>query len=328
MIRIAVDAMGGDNGHSPILQGVFDSFKDIDYKAILVGNEPVISPLIPSNLSKKIDIIHCSDIVDMHDHATDALKKKDSTIYVATELVRNKEADALVSAGHSGATMSLATLRIGRIEGIIRPAIATFMPTVDGGQTLVLDVGANVDSKPEHLFQFAVMGKIYAQQIMGLKKVKVGLLTNGEEESKGNEVTKEAAKLMKRMPEFIGNVEGNNIFDGSVNVVVCDGFVGNIVLKTSEGVADTIGKFMKTNIKKSAFASFGAVFMRNVFGDLKRRIDYAEVGGAPLLGVNGAVIVSHGKSNAKAIKNAVLQAERFAKSNFIKNISPELKEYN
>jgi glycerol-3-phosphate acyltransferase PlsX len=163
---------------------------------------------------------------------------------------------------------------------------------------------------------------------MGFKKVRIGLLANGEEEGKGNEVTKEALKLMQRMPEFVGNVEGNNIFDASVHVVVCDGFVGNIVLKTSEGVADTIGKFMKSNIKQSAFASFGAVFMKNVFGELKRKIDYAEVGGAPLLGVNGAVIISHGKSNAKAIKNAVLQAEKFAKSGFISNISGALKEYN
>lgn len=328
MNRIAIDAMGGDYGPTPIIKGVLEALKSADFKAILVGDKAKIAPLIPFDMSARIDIYHTEDFVSMQEHATDALKKKDSSIYIATQLVRDKLADALVSAGHSGATMSLATLRVGRIDGVARPAIATFMPTVDGGQTLVLDVGANVDSKPEHLFQFAVMGRVYAQKIMGLRKVKVGLLTNGEEEGKGNEITKEASKLMKRLPEFIGNVEGNNIFDGSVHVVVCDGFVGNIVLKTSEGVADTIGKFMKSNIKKSAFASFGAVFLRNVFGDLKRRVDYAEVGGAPLLGVNGAVIISHGKSNAKAIKNAVMQAQIFANSGFLANVSPALKEFS
>ena len=189
-------------------------------------------------------------------------------------------------------------------------------------------VGANVDCKPEHLYQFGVMGLAYAKDIMGIKKVKVGILANGEEDTKGNEVTKEAAAMLKSMPEFIGNVEGNNIFDGSVHVIVCDGFVGNIVLKTSEGVADTIGKFMKHHIKKSAFASFGSVFMRKVFSSLKQQIDYAEYGGAPLLGINGAAIVSHGKSNPKAIKNAIFQAINFVKSDVNKHIKASLETKN
>ncbi|HOI84172.1 MAG TPA: phosphate acyltransferase, partial [Campylobacterales bacterium] len=184
------------------------------------------------------------------------------------------------------------------------------------------------DCKPEHLYQFGVMGLAYAKDIMGIKKVKVGILTNGEEDTKGNEVTKEAAAMLKSMPEFIGNVEGNNIFDGSVHVIVCDGFVGNIVLKTSEGVADTIGKFMKHHIKKSAFASFGSVFMRKVFSSLKQQIDYAEYGGAPLLGINGAAIVSHGKSNPKAIKNAIFQAINFVKSDVNKHIKTSLETKN
>ncbi len=328
MIRVAIDAMGGDFGPAPIIAGVVEALKTAKFEAILVGDKAVIEPLIPQQIKSKVSIVHASDVISMHDHATDALKKKDSSIYVATELVREGKADAVVSAGHSGATMSLATLRIGRVEGIARPAIATLMPTVDGGKSLVLDVGANVDCKPEHLYQFGVMGAAYARDIMGIKKVKVGLLTNGEEETKGNEVTKEAAVLLKSMPEFIGNVEGNNIFDGSVNVIVCDGFVGNIVLKTSEGVADTIGKFMKSHIKKSAFASFGSVFMRKVFSSLKQQIDYAEYGGAPLLGVNGAAIVSHGKSNAKAIKNAIFQAINFVKSDVNKHIKASLETKN
>lgn len=325
MIRVAIDAMGGDFGPAPIVAGVLDALKAVEFEAILVGDEKVIKELLPDSVNSSISIVHAEDVISMHDHATDALKKKNSSIYVATELVREGKADAVVSAGHSGATMSLATLRIGRIDGIARPAIATLMPTVvDGQKSLVLDVGANVDCKPEHLYQFGVMGLAYAKDIMGVKKAKVGILTNGEEDTKGNEVTKEAAAMLKSMPEFIGNVEGNNIFDGSVHVIVCDGFVGNIVLKTSEGVADTIGKFMKHHIKKSAFASFGSVFMRKVFSSLKQQIDYAEYGGAPLLGINGVAIVSHGKSNPKAIKNAIFQAINFVKSDVNKHIKASL----
>jgi len=329
MIRVAIDAMGGDFGPGPIIAGVAEALKATKFEAILVGDEGVINSLLPESLKNKVSVVHAADVISMHDHATDALKKKSSSIYVATELVRDGKADAVVSAGHSGATMSLATLRIGRIDGIARPAIATLMPTViDGQKSLVLDVGANVDCKPEHLFQFGVMGLAYAKDIMGVKKAKVGILTNGEEETKGNEVSKEAASMLKALPEFIGNVEGNNIFDGSVHVVVCDGFVGNIVLKTSEGVADTIGKFMKSHIKRSAFASFGSVFMRKVFSSLKQQIDYAEYGGAPLLGINGAVIISHGKSNSKAIKNAIFQAINFVKSDVNKHIKASLEIKN
>lgn len=329
MIRVAIDAMGGDFGPAPIVAGVLDALKAVKFEVILVGDESIIKELLPEGVNSSITIVHADDVISMHDHATDALKKKNSSIYVATELVREGKADAVVSAGHSGATMSLATLRIGRIDGIARPAIATLMPTViDGQKSLVLDVGANVDCKPEHLYQFGVMGLAYAKDIMGIKKVKVGILTNGEEDTKGNEVTKEAAAMLKSMPEFIGNVEGNNIFDGSVHVIVCDGFVGNIVLKTSEGVADTIGKFMKHHIKKSAFASFGSVFMRKVFSSLKQQIDYAEYGGAPLLGINGAAIVSHGKSNPKAIKNAIFQAINFVKSDVNKHIKASLETKN
>jgi len=329
MIKVAIDAMGGDFGSAPIVAGVLEALKTVKFEAILVGDKGVLTPLLPSNLKSKITIVHASDVISMHEHATDALKKKSSSIYVATELVRDAKADAVVSAGHSGATMSLATLRIGRIDGIARPAIATLMPTsVDGQKSLLLDVGANVDCKPEHLFQFGVMGLAYAKDVMGIKKVKIGILTNGEEETEGNEATREAAVMLKALPEFIGNVEGNNIFDGSVHVIVCDGFVGNIVLKTSEGAADTIGKFMKSHIKKSAFASFGSVFMSKVFAGLKKQIDYAEYGGAPLLGINGAVIISHGKSNPKAIKNAIFQAINFAKSDINSHIKASLARKN
>jgi phosphate acyltransferase len=259
----------------------------------------------------------------MSDSATDALKRKESTIYKAIELVRDGKADAVVSAGHSGASMSLATLRIGRIKGVNRPAIATLMPTSENQNTLVLDVGANVDSDPKNLFEFAVMGQVYAQD-----EPIVGLLSNGEEDSKGNEVTKEAYKLISKIPNFAGNVEGSDIFKGTVDVVVCDGFVGNILLKTAEGVADTIGKIIKKNLKRSLISIAGAVLMRKVFKNLKVRVDYAEYGGAPLLGVKAPVIIAHGKSNPKAIQNAIFQAINAASSNLDSIIEQRLAKYS
>jgi glycerol-3-phosphate acyltransferase PlsX len=261
----------------------------------------------------------------MHDAATDALKRKDSSAFQAIELVKSGEADAFVSAGHSGASMSLATLRIGRIKGVSRPAIATLMPT-ESGTTLVLDVGANVDCDAKNLQEFAIMGKAYAEDVLGVDNPLLGLLSNGEEESKGNEITKEAFKLMESLPHFVGNVEGNDIFNGTVDVVVCDGFIGNIMLKTAEGVADTIGKIIKNNLRRSLVSITGAVLMRKVFKQLKLKVDYAEYGGAPLIGVKSPVIIAHGKSNAKAIKNAIFQAIAAADSNLNQNIENSLKQ--
>ena len=327
MIRIAIDAMGGDFGADPIISGVIEALKEPEFKAVLVGDSNVIKPLIPQSYLKNIEFLEASEVISMADGATDALKRKDSTIYKAIELLKNKEVDAVVSAGHSGATMSLATLRIGRLKNISRPAIATLMPNSKESATLVLDVGANVDCRSEHLFQFAIMGEAYAKEILGRKEPKVGLLSNGEEESKGNEVSKEAFKLVSRLDSFVGNAEGNQIFDGSIDVMVCDGFMGNILLKTSEGVADAIGKIIKKQIKKSPLAIAGSVLMRKVFKTLKKQVSYDEYGGAPLLGVNGCVIISHGKSNSKAIKNAIFQAIKFANSNINKVIEEELSHF-
>ncbi|WP_459828827.1 phosphate acyltransferase PlsX [Campylobacter concisus] len=327
MIRIAIDAMGGDFGADPIISGVIEALKEIEFKAVLVGDSNVIKPLIPQSYLKNIEFLEASEVISMADGATDALKRRDSTIYKAIELLKNKEVDAVVSAGHSGATMSLATLRIGRLKNISRPAIATLMPNSKESATLVLDVGANVDCRSEHLFQFAIMGEAYAKEILGRKEPKVGLLSNGEEESKGNEVSKEAFKLVSRLDSFVGNAEGNQIFDGSIDVMVCDGFMGNILLKTSEGVADAIGKIIKKQIKKSPLAIAGSVLMRRVFKTLKKQVSYDEYGGAPLLGVNGCVIISHGKSNSKAIKNAIFQAIKFANSNINKVIEEELSHF-
>lgn len=328
MLKVAIDVMGGDNGIMPIIDGVIQALNEQKFHAILVGESEKIKPFIPKHLSQYVSYVESTDVFDMEESATDVLKRKESSIYKAVDLVREKEADAVVSAGHSGATMSLSTLRIGRLKGVQRPAIATLMPTTKNGiYTLVLDVGANVDCKAEHLFQFAIMGEAYARNVMGIRKPKVGLLSNGEESSKGNEVTKEAYELLAKIDAFVGNVEGNNIFDGSVNVVVCDGFVGNIMLKASEGVAESITKIIKENVKRSPIAIAGAALMKKVFRILKKQVDYAEYGGAPLIGIKGCSIISHGKSNSKAMKNAIFQALKFTSSNIYQNIEEEIGRF-
>jgi len=325
MTTISIDAMGGDFGCNPIVNGVIDALKEEKFNAVLFGNKTEISPLIPKKFQEYIKIIDSDDVISMSDSATDALKRKNSSIYMAMEYAKQGNADAVVSVGHSGATMSLATLRLGRIKGVLRPAIATLMPTIDS-TTLVLDVGANVDCKSEHLTQFAILGQAYAEDVLGIYEPKIGLLSNGEEKSKGNELTKETYQKISTIQNinFVGNVEGTNIFDNSVDVVVCDGFVGNILLKTGEGVADTISGFIKSRLKKAIFAAAGALLMKRVFKLLKKKVDYAEYGGAPLLGVNKAVIIGHGKSNQKAVKNAIFQAIRYSESNIYQHIENKL----
>jgi len=310
-VKIAIDAMGGDFGPEPIVKGTIEALKYYRFEPILVGKKEEILPLIPSGFKGKISIVEAADVIAMSDAATDALKRKESSIYKAIELVRDGEAQGVVSAGHSGATMSVATLRLGRLKHVLRPALVTLMPNKKKKRTVLLDVGANVDCKPEHLAQFAVMGSCYAHDMWKINIPTVGLLANGEEESKGNEVTKGTFKRLQGMQGFVGNVEGRDIFNGSVDVVVCDGFIGNLVLKSSEGVASTITHLIKDYIRKSPIAITGALLMRKVFKLLKKELDYAEVGGAPLIGVKGCTIVSHGKSNSKAIRNAIKQAIDF-----------------
>jgi glycerol-3-phosphate acyltransferase PlsX len=326
-MRIAIDAMGGDFGPEPIIKGVVEALKEKDFIAYLVGDEKQIKPEIPTNLLEKVRFINSEDVISMSDSATDAIKRKESTIYKSIELLKEKQVDAVVSAGHSGATMSLATLRLGRIKGIKRPAIVTFMPNIKKSYTLVLDVGANVDCDAINLYQFALMGEVYAKVVLNKENPKVGLLSNGEEETKGNSVTKEAFKLCKpHCDSFIGNVEGGDIFKGEVDVVVCDGFVGNIVLKTSEGAAEVISTLIKNEIYSSGILQkIGAFLLKPVFKALKKATDYAEYGGAPLLGVNGCVIISHGKSNSKAIKNAIFQAIKYVENDVTKKIENSLK---
>ena len=320
MWSIAVDVMGADNGVEPIVLGALQAIRTSECRVLLVGDESQIVPILTAQniqfgMGERVEVVHCSDYIRMEESATDALKRRNASIYVATELVREGRADALVSPGHSGSTMSLATLRLGRIDGVTRPAICTLMPTVTPKPSMILDAGANTDCKPEYLVEFAIMGYEYARNVMGYDNVRVGLLANGEEESKGNETGKAAFKLLKPYAFFKGNVEGNGIFNGSVDVVVCDGFSGNLVLKASEGVANSISHILKQEIKASLPRMLGGVLLKGVFASLKKKIDYAEYGGAPLLGVNKVVIISHGKSNMRAIENAIYQALRACDTN-------------
>ncbi|MGJ3208841.1 phosphate acyltransferase PlsX [Campylobacter coli] len=327
MIVIAIDAMGGDFGEKPIIEGVIEALKERPFNAILVGNPNILRPLIPKNLEQYIQYENANEVFSMNENATDALKRKETTIYKTIELVKNGKAKAAVSAGHSGASMSLATLRLGRLKGVLRPAIATLMPNTTS-KTLFLDVGANTDCKAENLFQFAIMGDAYAKEIMKISKPRLALLSNGEEECKGNELTKEAHQLMKQIPSFVGNAEGRDIFNGEVDVLVCDGFDGNVILKACEGVATAIIHILKNEIKQSLISKIGALLMKPSFKRLKKHIDWQEYGGAPLLGVNGCVIISHGKSDARAIKNAIFQAINFSESNINQIIEKELEKYN
>jgi len=308
MVRIAIDAMGGDFGPEPIVKGCIQALKKKTFIPILVGNKSEILPLLPKRYRDKISIVEADDVISMSDHATDAIKRKESTIYKAVDLVKNGEADGVVSAGHSGATMTLATLRLGRLKGVSRPALAALMPTKNSRRSILLDAGANVDSKPQHIAEFAIMGGCYAEDLLKIENPSIGVLANGEEASKGNEVTKEVSRILEGYKGFKGNVEGSDIFNGSCDVITCDGFVGNLVLKASEGVASTISQLIKDYIRKSPIAITGALLMRKVFKLLKKQIDYAEIGGAPLIGIKGCAIVSHGKSNPKAIENAIYQA--------------------
>ena len=327
MVKIAIDAMGGDFGPEPIVKGCIKALKRKQFIPILVGNRTEILSLLPYSYRDKILIIDSDDVISMSDAATEAVKRKESSIYKAVELVRNGEADGVVSAGHSGATMTLATLRLGRLTGVSRPALVTLMPTKrTGRRTVLLDVGANVDSKSEHLVEFAVMGGCYAEDVLGIKEPSIGLLANGEESSKGNEVTKEAFRLLNGYRGFKGNVEGGDIFNGSCDVVTCDGFIGNLVLKTSEGVASTISQLIKDYIRKSPIAITGALLMRKVFKLLKKEIDYAEIGGAPLIGIKGCAIVSHGKSNSKAVQNAIFQAIAYVDTGVNEHIVSRIHE--
>jgi glycerol-3-phosphate acyltransferase PlsX len=327
-MKIAVDAMGGDNAPHAVVAGAVQAARELGVGVILVGIEQLVQTELrkyPDAETLPIEIRNATEVVDMLDSpATVFRRKKDSSIRVANELVKNGEAAAIISAGHTGAAMTTSLFVLGKIDGVERPAIAVFMPTMKG-TSIVLDMGANVDCKPNHLLQFAVMGEVYAKYLLKNPNPRVGLLSIGEEETKGNELTKEAFKLLTETSlNFIGNVEGRDVMSGKADVVVCDGFIGNVFLKTSEAVAESIGLILKENIGKSLIRKLGYLLMRPAFQALKRRMDYAEYGGAPLIGINGISIISHGRSSDRAIKNAVRVAFELAKSEVNKHLHEDI----
>ena len=315
-MKIALDAMGGDHAPQIEVEGAVLAAKEYGSQIILVGDAEIVKKELSRYSVKDLPIYikQASEVIRMDESPSKALRKKDSSMRVAFDLVKNGEADAVVSAGNSGAAMATAMVVLRKLEGVDRPAIATVMPTLKGA-CVVLDVGANVDCKPFHLAQFAVMGDVYAQFILKKERPRVGLLSNGEEESKGTDLTRETHAILKQISmNYIGYIEGRDIFAGDVDVVVCDGFVGNVVLKTSEGLADAIGKMLKEEIKKSNLAKLGYLLSKGAFGRFKKKVDYSEYGGAPLLGIDGVGIISHGSSTPNAIKNAIRVAQEFASS--------------
>ncbi|MDP4125679.1 MAG: phosphate acyltransferase PlsX [Bacillota bacterium] len=327
-MRIAVDAMGGDYAPEEIIKGaLIAAEKDPDVQLILVGQKERISPFLTSDKPNNISLYEATEVIAMDEHPANAVrKKKDSSIVVATRLVKLGEADAVVSAGSTGAQMAAALLGLGRIKGIERPAIATVLPTPEGGK-LILDVGANMDATPEQLCQYAQMGSIYAEKILRIPNPRVGLLNVGSEEGKGNDLTQKTYPLLKGAPlNFIGNIEGRDVPFGRADVVVCEGFVGNVFLKTAEGLAGVLFRQIKEKITANTFRKLGALIVKPGLKEIAQMMDYAEYGGAPLLGVNGISIICHGSSNSRAIFNAVRVARECVEIQLIQQIGKDLLE--
>jgi len=328
MTTIAVDAMGGDHAPRAEVEGAILAARELGVQVLLVGQENAVRAELARHPHRglPIEVVHASEVITMHDSPTVAFrKKKDSSVHVAAKLVRAGDAAGMVSAGNTGAVMAVARFTLGTLPAVDRPALAAPFPTSRGTVSVMLDVGANVDSKAQHLEQFAVMGEIYYRVIFGTRRPKVALLSIGEEEIKGNELTRETYNRLKTMPlQFVGNVEGRDVFAGNVDVIVCDGFIGNIALKISEGLVEHMIRMLKENLGSTVIAQVGGLLSRRAFHGLKKKLDYAEYGGAPLLGVKGIAVIGHGRSNANAIKNAIRVAAELARSRVNEKIEQEL----
>jgi glycerol-3-phosphate acyltransferase PlsX len=328
-VRIAVDAMGGDHAPRVNVDGAIAAAREFGIATLLVGRLAELEPLLADSgyTGGDIEIVDASEVVTFDDPATAAIRKKrNSSIRIAANCVRDGRAQGLVSAGHTGAAMVSAKMVVGTIEGVDRPALATVLPNLTG-HCLLLDVGANPDLKTPHFREFAVMGSIYAELVFGKANPSIGLMSIGEEDSKGNEQSKEAFKTLKDTGlNFIGNVEGRDVFNGKVDVIVTDGFTGNVILKVSEALAEMVENMLREEIKRTLQASVGFLLSKSAFRRFKQRIDYSEYGGAPLLGVKGCVIICHGRSSAKAIKNAIRFASEFARQGLAEKIQAQIAE--
>lgn len=316
--RIALDVMGGDNAPQATLDGAARALaKHDDLHVILVGDESQIRPLLKHHgltgtLAGRFELVHADSVVTMEDKPTSILRdRKDSSIRIATQLVRDGKADGVVSMGNTGAAMVASMMVIGTLDGVDRPCLASVMPNFKGRPTVLLDVGANVDSKPEHVAQFALMGAVYAEEVLGLEKPKIGLLSVGEEDSKGNENTRATANILRSVDvNFGGNAEGRDVWNGRFDVVACDGFVGNVVLKSSEAIAEGIINGIKESLFSSFASKLGGLLVKPALKGFLGKLDYAEYGGAPLLGVKGVSIIGHGRSDGRAVANGIRAALR------------------
>jgi glycerol-3-phosphate acyltransferase PlsX len=330
-MRIALDAMGGDHAPASEVEGAALAVREYGVEVILVGDEVLLKEELRRQGLQDLPgltVHHASQRVEMHEQPSQVVRRKrDSSIWVGTELVKKGEAVAIISAGNTGATVVTAFFLLGVLKGVERPAIATLLPTV-AGLTILLDVGATVDCTSTHLTQFALMGHEYAQHVLNKAHPTIGLLSIGAEDTKGNEVTKETFKRLKESPlNFVGNVEGREIFTGAADVVVCDGFIGNVALKITEGVAEALKKMLIRDIAAGSFFSrLGYAFLRPAFARYKKRMDYAEFGGASLLGVNGICIIGHGRSSGRAIKNAIRVAKEIHDGRVNEHIQSDIEE--
>lgn len=324
-MKIALDAMGSDAHPVPDVAGAVLAAREYSVTVILVGDENKIKPELAKYDTRGLDlpIVHTPTAIAMTDHVDAVKSKKDASMNLAVKLVREKQADAFVTAGNTGAAMAAAIAGpylLGRIRGIKRPALTTTIPTAVG-RVLLLDIGANAEVKPEYLYQFALMGSIYVEKVWGVARPRIGLLSNGEEEGKGPQVVRDAYALLKQSKlNFVGNAEGRDIPKGTMDVIVCDGYVGNVAIKLSESLAKTLVGFIKDEIKKRPLAMLGALLAKPAFDALRARLDPSEVGGGILLGVDGVVIIGHGSSDAKAIKNAIRVAKEAVEGNIVELI--------
>ena len=324
---IALDAMGSDRAPRPEIEGAIQAARQLGTRVLLVGPEDRIKPELDRHrwISRlPIEIVHANEVITVEDKAAQAVRaKRDSSMRVGVRLVREGTAAGFVTAGNTGAAMATAKMVLGALPGVDRPALAAVFPTAIGTGAMLLDVGANVDCDPHNLEQFAVMGEIYFRSIFGTRRPKVGLLSIGEEETKGNLLTRESFQLLKQLPiNFVGNVEGRDLYNGNVDVIVADGFVGNVALKISEGVVNLVRAALKEALQATVTRQVGYLLSRSAFGDFKKRLDHTEYGGAPLLGLKGVCIITHGSSNANAIKNAIRVASEFAES----GVNPEIEK--
>lgn len=325
-MRIAIDAMGGDHAPQEIVYGVIEAAKKYPNDSfILVGQENRLLEY-SKEMPKNVSIHHADEVITADDEPTKAIKrKKNASMVVAARLVKEHQAEAMITAGNTGAFMAAGLLIIGRLPGVSRPALAPVFPSTVGKGTMVLDVGANTDAKPEYLVQHAILGSIYMNKMLSIEKPRVGLLNIGSEPGKGNELTKAVYPLLEEAPiNFVGNIEARDVLAGKCDVLVCDGFTGNILLKTAEGVVATIFGTLKNEIKKSFFSKVGALILKPTFKNLKKQLDYHEYGGAPLLGLQGACIKSHGSSDRRAIFNAIEQTVTFIDKKTLEEMKKEL----